>query len=56
MDKAAKDNRSDQCNPNNPKYEGHESKYSGTGDKADKDNHGNQLNPNNKEYGGGQKK
>ena len=44
------DNKSDQCNPNNPSYGGHTSGYSGTGTKADLDNHGNQLNPNNERY------
>ncbi|XP_067672588.1 uncharacterized protein [Haliotis asinina] len=52
-DQKAADNRSNQCNPNNEKYQGHEKEYTGTGDKADLDNHGNQLNPNNPEYGGG---
>ena len=44
------DNKSDQCNPNNPRFEGHTPGYSGTGTKADLDNHGNQLNPNNERY------
>ncbi len=45
-------NHANQCNPNNDKYDGHQSGYSGTGTKADLDNHANQLNPNNQEYGG----
>ena len=50
--KASNDNKSGQCNPNNPKYEGHQSGYTGTGTKSDLDNHGNQLNPNHPEYKG----
>jgi len=49
-DKAANDNKSNQCNPNNSEYRGHESGYSGTGTKADLDNHSTQLNPNNSLY------
>ena len=49
-DKADLDNHSDQCNPNNPNYKGHEKGYSGKGDKADLDNHANQKNPNNPQY------
>ena len=48
--KAAADNHSDQCNPNNPKYQGHEKGYPGKGDKADLDHHSKQLNPNNSHY------
>ncbi|KAL5018604.1 hypothetical protein ScPMuIL_004326 [Solemya velum] len=44
------DNKADQCNPNNDKYEGHQKGYQGIGDKPDLDNHGNQMNPNNPEY------
>ena len=51
-DKADLDNHSDQCNPNNPKYQGHSSGYQGKGDKADLDNHSDQLNPNNHKYQG----
>ena len=47
---ADKDNHADQCNPNNPKYAGHEKGYTGTGTKSDLDNHANQLNPNNPNY------
>ncbi|GFO34387.1 DNA polymerase beta [Plakobranchus ocellatus] len=50
MDKAGNDNKSNQCNPNNPRYQGHQKGYQGTGDKADLDNHGQQLNPNNPKY------
>ncbi len=48
--KADSDNKSDQCNPNNSKYEGHSSGYSGTGTKDDLDNHSDQKNPNNKKH------
>ena len=51
-DQADLDNHSNQCNPNNSEYAGHESGYQGTGDKADLDNHSNQSNPNNSEYKG----
>ena len=44
------DNHSNQCNPNNPRYQGYESTYSGTGTRPDLNNHGNQLNPNNPVY------
>ena len=50
--KADQDNRSNQCNPNNSRYQGHTPEYSGIGTKTDLDNHANQLNPNNKEYRG----
>ncbi|CAF0974184.1 unnamed protein product [Rotaria sordida] len=50
VDKAANDNKSNQCNPNNAESRGHESGYTGTGDKADLDNHANQLNSNNPNY------
>ena len=52
-DQAARDNRSDQLNPNNPNYQGGTTSYTGTGTRADLNNHGNQLNPNNPEFGGG---
>ena len=55
-DQAARDNRSDQLNPNNPKYQGGTTDYKGEGGKADLDNHANQLNPNNPEFGGGSAK
>ena len=55
-DQAARDNRSDQLNPNNPKYQGGTTKYTGEGTKADLDNHGDQLNPTSDKYGGGKKK
>ena len=45
-----RNNRSNQCNPNNRRYKGHTSSYSGKGTKADLKNHSNQLNPNNKRY------
>lgn len=54
--KAANDNKSEQCNPNNPKYEGHQTEYQGTGDKPDLDNHSDQMNPNNEKSKGEQKK
>ena len=44
------DNHSDQCNPNNRLYDGHQKGYTGTGTKDDLDNHSNQLNPNNDKY------
>ena len=47
---ADNDNKSNQCNPNNSLYEGHQSGYSGTGDRADLNNHANQLNPNNSNF------
>ena len=53
--KADLDNHSNQCNPNNPNYAGHQSGYSGTGTKADLDNHSNQMNPNNSQYQSGKK-
>lgn len=41
-------NRTDQCNPNNPQTgAGHNKGYHGEATKADLDNHGKQLNPNN---------
>ena len=55
-EKAARDNRSDQFNPNNPKHQGATTKYTGKGTKADLDNHAKQLNPTSDEYGGGKKK
>ena len=55
-EKAARDNRSDQFNPNNPKHQGATTKYTGEGTKADLDNHAKQLNPTSEEYGGGKKK
>ena len=48
--KADLDNHANQCNPNNPNYQGHTSGYSGTATKADLDNHANQLNPNNSKF------
>ena len=50
---AANDNKSNQCNPNNAEYRGHQSGYTGTGDTADLNNHANQLNPNNSRYQAG---
>ncbi len=47
-DQADLDNHSNQCNPNNSEYQGHESGYGGDGTQADLDNHSNQCNP---EYG-----
>lgn len=44
------DNHANQCNPNNPKYQGHTPGYPGDGNKADLDNHANQLNPNNDKF------
>ena len=52
QEKSNNDNKSDQCNPNNDKHQGHKFDYTGTGTKADLDNHGNQLNPNNPEFKG----
>ncbi len=51
-DKPDLDNHSDQCNPNNPKSQGHTKGYSGDKSKAGLDNHSDQLNPNNKRYQG----
>ena len=48
--KDVNDNRSDQCNPNNDKYEGHKKGYQGDKDKDNLDNHNEQLNPNNKKF------
>ena len=45
-DKAGRDNRANQLNPNNPRY-------AGTADKASLNNRANQLNPNNPRYAGG---
>ncbi len=59
QDKASKDNRSQQCNPNSDKYQGYSSAYSGTGTKADLDSHSQQMNPNHPTYSssrGGNKK
>ena len=51
MDQSAKDNRTNQCNPNHEESgPGHTAGYQGTGTKADLNNHSNQLNPNNEEY------
>ncbi|CAL7938642.1 unnamed protein product [Xylocopa violacea] len=51
MDKAARDNRSNQQNPNHEKSgPGRDSGYRGAGGKADLDNHSNQLNPNHPQY------
>ncbi len=49
-DKADLDNHANQCNPNNPNYEGRPKGYPGDGSKADLDNRSNQLNPNNERY------
>lgn len=49
---AGLDNHSDQCNPNNLKYEGHQKGYTGIGSKPDLNNHGEQLNPNNWKFQG----
>lgn len=46
-EKAAKDNRANQCNPNHPEYGGHKPGYQGKGTKADLDHHAKQLNPQN---------
>ena len=43
-------NHSNQCNPNNRNYQGHDSSYTGTGTKPDLGNHSNQCNPNNPNY------
>lgn len=48
--KADLDNHGNQCNPNNPNFQGHTPGFGGTGTKADLDNHGNQLNPNNPRF------
>lgn len=47
---ADNDNKSNQCNPNNTQYSGHQSGYTGTGDQPDLNNHSNQLNPNNTNF------
>lgn len=52
-DKAANDNKSNQCNPNHGEYRGHQSGYTGTSDKADLGNHSNQSNPNNSNFQSG---
>uniref|UniRef100_A0A915JTA4 Uncharacterized protein n=1 Tax=Romanomermis culicivorax TaxID=13658 RepID=A0A915JTA4_ROMCU len=52
---SANDNKSNQCNPNNANYQGHNSHYSGTGTKSDLNNHSNQMNPTHGQYGGGSK-
>jgi len=46
-EKAAKDNRANQCNPNHPEYRGHQPGYQGKGTKADLDHHSRQLNTQN---------
>lgn len=57
MDKATRDNRTNQSNPtHSPTGPGHQAGYTGTGTKSDLDNHSKQMNPNNPNYGGGQKK
>ncbi|KOC65028.1 hypothetical protein WH47_04618 [Habropoda laboriosa] len=44
MDKASKDNRANQCNPNHDKTgPGHKAGYQGAGTKADLDNHALQI-------------
>ena len=51
MDKAAQDNRTNQCNPTHKSTgPGHQAGYHGTGTKADLDNRSNQMNPNNPLY------
>lgn len=52
MDKAGRDNRSNQCNPNNDRYQNHVSSYNGPKDNAAIDNRSNQMNPNNAAYHG----
>jgi len=47
-EKAAKDNRANQCNPNHPEFRGHEPGYQGKGTKANLDNHSRQLNTQNR--------
>jgi hypothetical protein len=49
-EKAAKDNRANQCNPNHPEYRGHQPGYQGKGTKADLAHHSRQLNPQNQLY------
>uniref|UniRef100_H2XY69 Uncharacterized protein n=1 Tax=Ciona intestinalis TaxID=7719 RepID=H2XY69_CIOIN len=50
--KANNDNKSNQCNPNNDRYSGYSSSYSGTATRPDLNNHSNQMNPNNSNYQG----
>ncbi|GFG31563.1 hypothetical protein Cfor_01501 [Coptotermes formosanus] len=53
MDKAAQDNRTNQCNPTHtPTGPGHQSGYGGSGTKADLDNHSRQKNPQDPKYQG----
>lgn len=48
MDKKATDNRTDQCNPKDPRTgPGHTAGYDGNRDKATMDNKSNQKNSNN---------
>jgi hypothetical protein len=47
-EKAAKDNRANQFNPNHPEFRGHEPGYQGKGTKANLDNHSRQLNTQNR--------
>ncbi|KYN01940.1 hypothetical protein ALC62_07243 [Cyphomyrmex costatus] len=52
MDSKARDNRTNQCNPNHkPTGPGHKAGYQGSGTKADLDNHSQQLDPKNPKYG-----
>nr|ADE27969.1 hypothetical protein [Nylanderia nr. pubens LZ-2010] len=51
MDSKDQANRTNQCNPNNPRTgPGHTAGYQGAGTKTDLDNHANQMNPNNPNY------
>ena len=50
MDQPAKDNRSDQLNPNNPKHEGGTTAYTGAKDKPTMDNKATVGNPNNPKH------
>lgn len=53
MDRAAQDNRANQCNPNHTTTgQGHDAAYGGDKSKPAMDNHANQMNPNNSEYKG----
>ncbi len=49
-DKPDLNNHSNQCNPNNPEYKGHQPGYQGTGDKPDLENHSRQKNPEDVRY------
>jgi len=50
MDQPAKDNRSDQLNPNNPKHQGGTTAYTGAKDKPTMDNKATVGNPNNPKH------